>query len=375
MAKIEVPGGLENVVVASTSISLIEGGPDRLLYRGYAVQELAHLSNYEEVSFLVLEGHLPTSGELEEFSKRVRRHRKIPEARVDLLRHLPREMRPVDAMVAMLAFPEGKDSGPPLCAWDDGGLAGRLLSETPTVAANFERLRNGQGYLEPRNDLDSGASFLYLLRGQVPSPEEARAMDQTFLLHADNELNTATFAARVAASTGADMVSAVTSALCTLKGPLHGGASVAVARQVREIGSPDRAEDFVARKFAAGERITGFGHRVYRQEDPRATVLREIARELSERKRRPEPFATLRALEVAVKKRKALPVNLDLYSACVFMLLDIPPDLFTPVFAIGRMPGWVAHIQEEYSQRKLVSPIGRYSGPDFRTYVPITQRS
>lgn len=200
-------------------------------------------------------------------------------------------------------------------------------------------------------------------------------MDQTFLLHADNELNTATFAARVAASTGADMVSAVTSALCTLKGPLHGGASVAVARQVREIGSPDRAEDFVARKFAAGERITGFGHRVYRQEDPRATVLRGIARELSERKRRPEPFATLRALEVAVKKRKALPVNLDLYSACVFMLLDIPPDLFTPVFAIGRMPGWVAHIQEEYSQRKLVSPIGRYSGPDFRTYVPITQRS
>ncbi len=374
MGRIEVPAGLESVVVTTTAVSRIDGDPDSLLYRGYDVQELAHESSYEEVTYLILESRLPNPRELEEFTLRLRRARSIPAPRLELLEHLPKKMTPVDALITMLSVPEDPGTRPAIFPWDVQGLAGRLLSESATIVASFCRARGGQPVPEPRADLGPAANFLYLLRGSAPTPDEERALDQTMLLHADNELNTSTFAARVAASTGADMVSAVVAGLSTLKGPLHGGASVAVARQVQEIGSAGNAEAYVERKFSAGERITGFGHRVYRQEDPRATVLREISRDLSKSLGRTEPFATLEALEAAVRKRKPLPVNLDLYSSCVFQLLEIPPELFTPIFALARMPGWVAHIREEYAQRKLVSPLARYTGAEPRKYLPMSQR-
>jgi citrate synthase len=375
MGYIEAPPGLENVAVASTAITYIEGGNDQICYRGYDVKELARSSTYEEVAFLLLRGRLPLEHELKDFSDMLRSCRPLSPLHRSFLRSLPSEMEVIDSLAATLLLPAEKTKGHPSVHGPNYDLGCQIIAETPTIFAAAHRLHLGLEPLEPRPDLGHAANFLYMIRGEVPSPVESRAFDAVMILHADNELNTSTFAARVAASTRADMPSAIVAALSTLKGPLHGGASMHVIRQLDEIGEPSRVEEYVKERFDSGQRVTGFGHRVYKVEDPRATVLRELARDLSKAKGDSTRFGMLLRLERAVKEKKSLPVNIDLYSSCVYSQLQIPLELFIPIFAASRTVGWTAHIREEYAAGKLISPVAIYNGNRNLKYVKLSERT
>lgn len=368
--------GLKDVVLDTTQSSFIDGEAGVLLYRGYNIHDLAENSNFEEVCYLLLYGALPKRAQLDDFKKRLVAARSLPEPVLQVIR-LVQSAHPMDvlrtAASALSAFdPDVEDNS------REANLrkSERLIAKFPTIVAAHHRIRRGLEPIAPREDLDHAANFLYMLEGTDPSPEAVDAMDLDFLLHAEHGANASAFAARVTASTLSDMHSAIVTAIGTLKGPLHGGAAEAVQKMTNEIGTPERAQEYIREKLARHDRIMGFGHRVYRAEDPRARHMREKSRTLGEKLGHEEWYKILTQVEkdMAPYQSRGIYVNVDFYAGSVYSLLGLPEDLFVPIFAIGRIPGWCIEILEQYENNMLIRPLLEYVGPRDLQYVPIDQR-
>jgi citrate synthase len=376
---VEVKGfkeGLEDVVAADSSICYIDGDRGILSYRGIDIHDLAENSTFEEVCFLLWEGRLPRREELDRLRRSIGAERALPPPMLELLGSLVPHLTPMDAvrtMVSALAEtdPDVRDMSRP------GNMrkAVRLTGQIATIVAAHHRLREGKPIVETDPSLPHAEDFLRMLNGAPPSAEAKRAFDMSLVLHADHELNASTFAARVTAATLADMHSAITSAVATLKGPLHGGANEAVIRMLLEIGSLDRVDDYVRAKLTRKEKIMGFGHRVYHTEDPRATHLRAMSKALAESSGQTRWYDMSRRIEKILNEEKKLNSNVDFYSASVYYMLGIPPDVYTPIFAVSRISGWAAHVLEQYEHNRLIRPRAEYIGPEYpQPYVPIEKR-
>jgi 2-methylcitrate synthase len=369
-----VQRGLEDVVALESSLCFIDGRGGRLIYRGYDIRDLAAHSNFEEVAYLLWYGQLPNRAQLEELRQRLATLRTLPPELLAILDRLPTTSSPMDVLrtgISALALLEPTESQPGVTTI---GGALRLTAALPSILGYYHRRRSGQPPPATHPELSHAAYVLAAVRdGPIPSLDE-KAMDVALMLHADHELNASTFAARVTASTLSDLYSAITSAVGTLKGPLHGGANERVMELLEEIPVPERAEEVVKAKLARHERIMGFGHRVYKVEDPRATILRDWSHRIGEEKGNLSYYDRLRQVEEVVHREKGLYPNVDLYSGSVYTLLGIPKDLFTPVFAVSRVVGWTAHVLEEYTDLRLIRPTANYVGPTDLTYVPIDAR-
>lgn len=374
-ARPQVQAGLEGVVAAASAISFVDGQEGRLLYRGYDIHDLAEHSTFEEVVYLLWHGELPTRAQLTALRRELGEARALPDGALRVLRVLPADADPIDALrTATSALGALDPDGRAPAVEAARRIAGRLVAQFPTVVAAFHRLRQGLDPVAPTPTRGHAADFLAMLFGREPEPELARAMDVALILHADHELNASTFAARVTAATLSDMYAAVTSAVGTLKGPLHGGANEDVMRVLQEIGRLERVREVVHAKLARKEKIPGFGHRVYRTEDPRVRHLRRLARDLGARASDLTWFELTRALEATVREEKGLYPNVDLYSAATYQAMGIPMDLFTSVFAVSRISGWTAHVLEQYGDNRLIRPRAEYIGPQRRAYVPLDLR-
>ena len=368
--------GLRNVVLDTTQSSFIDGEAGVLLYRGYSIHDLAQRSNFEEVAYLLLYGALPTRAELEQLRGRLRSQRPLPAAVIEVIR-LVKVAHPMDALrtavSALAAFDPDVDDNS-----REANLrkAERLIAQLPAIVAAHHRIRNGLDPIAPREDLGRAANFLYMLEGREPSAEAVEAMDLDFLLHAEHGANASAFTARVTASTLSDMHSAIVSAIGTLKGPLHGGAAEAVRQMTAEIGDPSRADAYIKRKLDSHEKVMGFGHPVYKAEDPRARHMREKSRSLGQKLGHPEWYAILQQVEKDMMPYQArgIYVNVDFYAGSVYALLGIPDDLAIPIFAIGRLPGWCTEILEQYENNMLIRPLLQYVGPKDLRYVPLDER-
>jgi len=375
VAEGDVQRGLEDVVALESRICFIDGRGGRLIYQGYDIRDLAARSTFEEVAYLLWYGRLPTRAQLEDLKGRLVQLRTLPPAVLEILDRIPPESSPMDVLrtaVSALAVFEPAETQPG--ASSIGG-AQRLTAVLPTILGYFHRRRRGLAPLRPRPELGHAAYLVAALRDGDPTELDVRAVDVALIVHADHELNASTFAARVTASTLSDLYSAVTSAVGTLKGPLHGGANERVMELLDEIGAVDRVDEVVRGKLARHERIMGFGHRVYKVEDPRATILRDWSRRVGEAHGDLHYLNLLKEVEAVVHREKGLYPNVDLYSGSVYTLVGIPKDLFTPVFAASRVVGWTAHVLEEYQDLRLIRPMARYIGPVDLGYVPIDQRT
>ena len=374
--KVDIRRGLREVYIDRTRASYIDGKEGRLLYRGYSIDDLAEHSTFEETAYLLLHGDLPDRGQLGAFDETLRAGRSAPDQLIDVLR-VTRDSHPMDALrtavSASAAFePDASDSS--VEASLRKGV--RLTALAPTLVAAHARIAGGLEPVEPSDDLGHAANFLYMLFGEEPDPADARIMDKDFVLHAEHGINASSFAARVAASTKADVHCAVTAGIAVLKGPSHGGAAESVMKMALEIGSEDRVAEYVAERLRRGDVIVGFGHRVYRTEDPRAKHLRGDARRLSERRGDPRWFAILSAVVEAMAPyaRRGIAQNVDLWSGAIYQILGIHESLYIPIFAMGRVPGWTAQVIEQLENNILLRPRLHYVGEMDRTYVPLDRR-
>jgi citrate synthase len=369
--------GLEGVVAAQTSISDIDVENSRLLYSGYDVTELAAHSSFEEVVHLLHHRELPTPTQLEDLEVAIIKDRELDDFTKRLLVTLASTSSPMSMLRTLVSAASAHDPDGWVLSTDDEAnmrKAIRLVARLPQMIAGYERLRNGKWPVEPNPALNHAANMLYVLTGEVPSIEDARIMDQCLVLHADHTMNASTFAARVTAATLSDIHSAMTSAIATLKGPLHGGANEQVFEMVLRIGSVDAVEENIKGRLSRKEKIMGFGHRVYKKEDPRATVLRALARDLGERKGDLKWYDISERIYEVVHKEKGLYPNVDFYAAAVYHYLGIPKRLFTPVFAAARIAGWTAHVREQLGANRLIRPDSEYIGPPPRAFVPLEDR-
>ena len=379
MATAEKPkGGLEDVVATSSAICYLDGDRGVLAYCGYDIHDLAKSATFEEVCFLLWHRRLPSRAELGDLQSQLAAERALPEPIIRLMRSLP----PVDGMDALrtitsaLAHYDGElaDASPPA----QYKKAVRLTAQVGTIVATWGRLQKGGGPIAPDPAMGLAANFLYLLSGERPNATAIRALDVALILHADHELNASTFAGRVAAATLTDIYSAIVAAIGTLKGPLHGGANAEVMKMLLELGetaSGERVDDVIRGKLARKEKIPGFGHRVYKTEDPRATHLRRMSQDLGKRSGNTAWFDMSQRIEALVKGEKKLNPNVDFYSASTYYALGIPIDLYTPVFAVSRMSGWTAHVLEQYANNRLIRPRADYTGPAYpQRFVPVDQR-
>ena len=374
-ATVKSPAGLEGVVAAESSVGDVDGVRGVLIYQGLNIHDLAEHSTFEETVFLLWHGRLPRRDELDALRRKLSACQKVPGEVLALMRRFPRGAEPMDSLrtaVSALAFydPQSRDLS------REGALhtAARLTAQFPVLVAAIARLREGLEPVEPRPDLNLATNFLYMLKGEGPPEREARIFDVCLILHADHELNASTFTARVIAGTLADMYGAVTGAIAALSGPLHGGANTNVMRMLLEIGSPDRAEDWLRDALARKKKIMGFGHRVYKTEDPRSVWLRRFSKEMGEAKGETRWFEILERLRELMMREKKLYPNVDYYSGSAYYLMGIPLDLFTPIFAVSRISGWAAHILEQYANNRLIRPRAEYTGPRDVPYVPIDER-
>ena len=368
--------GLKGIVLDETRISYIDGEAGKLVYRGYNIHDLAQHATFEEVSYLLLYGALPTREQLLAFERQLKSARAIPEPVIAIIDGV-KAAHPMDILRTAVSAAVGLDEHSHEASIDVALPVGvRLISQTATIVATMHRLRNGLDPVAPRDDLSHAANFLYMMFGHEPSAEDARIIDLDLVLHAEHGANASTFAARVAAGTAADIGSAIVAAIATLKGPLHGGAAEAVQKTVEEIGDPERAIAYIKDKIEAGEKVMGFGHRVYKSEDPRGSELRGVARDLGEKLGNGSWFAILQQIETAMEpyRAKGIYPNVDFYAGAVYSLLGIPEEQFVPMFAVGRMPGWVAHVLEQYDDNVLIRPLLEYTGPRHLRYVPIAER-
>src|SRR5919106_4311821 len=369
----QVAAGLEGVVVAESSISYVDGQNGRLVYRGYQIEDLAEHSTFEETSKLLLDGELPTRQELERFKEAVIAERALDERVLDLIHEFPTDAEPMAVLrtavsAAAMFDPDGLDDSKEATR----RKALRLIAQFPTIIAVFDRIRNGEEPIEPSGDLSHAANFLYMLSGEEPHEEDARIMDVCLILHAEHGMNASTFAARVTAATLSDIHSAITSAVGTLKGPLHGGANEAVMKMLLEIdrrGAEPAAH--VREMLAAGSKVMGFGHRVYKTMDPRAPILRRFSRDLGERTGDTRWYDMSEEILATMHREKGIAPNVDFFSASTYHALGIPADLFTPIFAIARIGGWGTHVEAQYANNRLIRPRARYVGRRDLRYVPI----
>ncbi|HWN97775.1 MAG TPA: citrate synthase [Blastocatellia bacterium] len=367
--------GLEGIVAAQSSISDVNGEEGKLIYAGYDIHDLAKHASFEEVIFLVWNGKLPTASELNQLKSRLNSETRLPPEIIELIRSIPKIANPMDMLrtvVSALGLYDPDDADNSIEA--NVRKAVRLTAKFPIIVTTFQRVRNGQEPVQPREDLSLAGNFLYTLTGKQPDDIATRTMDVAFVLHADHELNASTFAARVTAATLSDMYSAIVSAIGTLKGPLHGGANEGVIKNLLEIGSVEAVEPWVKNAFARKQKIMGFGHRVYRTVDPRATHLAEMSRQLGERTGETKWYEMSRKMEEVVMREKHLNANVDFYSASTYYALGVPTDLFTPIFACSRISGWTAHVLEQFRNNRLIRPRAEYIGPRGLKYVPIEGR-
>jgi citrate synthase len=370
--------GLEDVVAASSAICYLDGERGVLAYRGYDIHDLATQATFEEVCYLLWHGRLPTRAELGGLQSELAAARQLPEGILRLMRTLPPDnaMDTMRTLVSALSHydPQSKDES----AEGRYRTSVRLTAQLASVVAASARLAGGGGLIAPDPVLGHAANFLYMLTGNRPGALATRALDVALVLHADHEFNASTFVGRVSAATLTDVHSAVTGAIGALKGPLHGGANTDVMHLLLELGedAPDQKIDETIRaKLARKEKIPGFGHRVYRTEDPRATHLRQMSQELGQKAGNLKWFRMSQRIEGLVKAEKKLWANVDFYSASTYYALGIPPELFTPVFAVSRVSGWTAHILEQYAHNRLIRPRAEYIGPAYpQTYIPLDRR-
>ncbi|HWN11520.1 MAG TPA: citrate synthase [Pyrinomonadaceae bacterium] len=367
--------GLRGVAAASSSISDVNGEKGELIYQGYNIHDLAEHSTFEEVVFLLWNKRLPTSSELSQLEQSLRDSYGLPSVIIDLMKQFPLEADPIDVLRTTVSALEFYDSSArDLSREASVKTAITLTAQFGTIVAAADRIRRGLEPLAPDPSLSIAANFLYMLRGEAPSEHDARIFDVCLILHADHELNASTFTARVVAGTLASMYACVTAAIGALSGPLHGGANTAVMRTLLEIGSVENAEPFIKKALIDKRKIMGFGHAVYKTEDPRATHLRRFSREAGEAAGDSKWYEISRKIEEVMLSEKGLYPNVDFFSASTYYMMEIPLELYTPIFAVSRISGWTGHILEQYSDNKLIRPRAEYIGRRDVPYVPIEQR-
>ena len=367
--------GLEGIIAAHTRLSDVQGEVGKLIYCGYDIDELAGKVTFEEVIHLLHHNHLPNLKELKEYKERLAASRELPAGVIEIIQTLPKDTPPMHAIRTAVSALGCFDS-----TCDDDSMdaqrqkAIRLIARIPMVTAYFHRARQGKSLLPPDSSLGEAANFLYLLDGEKPSAEKEKTLDLCYVLHADHGMNASTFSARVTIATLSDMYSAITSAIGTLKGPLHGGANEGVIKMLKEIGSLDKVDAYVAECLEQKKKIMGIGHRVYKTLDPRAPHLKRMAQILSAQLGEPKWIQMSARIAAIMLEKKNLHANVDFYSATVYYSLGIPTDLFTPLFAISRTAGWTAHVLEQLADNRLIRPQSVYTGPTGLKVVPIEKR-
>ena len=367
--------GLEGVVAATTKLSDVRGLDGELIYCGYNINELAGKATYEEVVHLLHRGKLPNSTELAALKAELAAARKLPDGVIELIKQLPNDaspMRAIRTVVSALACyepPEAQDS-----LEDQATRAIKLIAQVPVITAYFHLSRQGKPLPESDPTLGEAANFLYLVDGEKPSEAKEKTIDMCYILHADHGMNASTFSARVTIATLSGMYSAITSAIGTLKGPLHGGANEGVIKMLQEIGSVEKVDEFVADCLKNKKKIMGIGHRVYKVLDPRAPHLQAMAKKLSGELGETKWLDMSERIREIMVSEKSLYPNVDFYSATVYYSLGIPTDLFTPIFAIARTSGWTAHVLEQLADNRLIRPKSLYDGPDDLKYTPVDER-
>ena len=376
---IELRPGLDGVPATQSAICDIDGQKGLLTYRGFPISELAENSSFLETAYLLIWGELPTRSQLDEFEHQVQMHRRVSFRVRDMMKCFPATGHPMDALQSSAAslglFYSRRAIDDPQYIYD---AVVRLIAKIPTMVAAFQLIRKGQDPIQPRDDLAYSANFLYMLTEREPDPLAARIFDRCLILHAEHSLNASTFSARVTASTLTDPYAVVASAVGTLAGPLHGGANEDVLAMLEQIGSAEHAGGYLDEAIAAKRKIMGFGHREYKVKDPRAVILQTLAEEMFVRFGHDAMYDVARALEQEAESRlgaKGIYPNVDFYSGLVYRKLGIPRDLFTPVFAISRVAGWLAHWREQLGANRIFRPSQIYSGSEPRSWMPINERA
>ncbi len=370
--------GLEGVIANESALSNVEGAEGRLSYLGYSIDALVEACTYEEVVFLLHKGRLPKAAELSALETRLRTDRELPQGVIDFLKNAPKEANPMDVLrtgVSMLGLYDSRAAigEPDLAKIEEIGLS--LVAKTPVIVAALHRFRQGLDLPPIREDLSEAAHFLYLITGELPTETATKILDVAYILHADHGMNASTFSARVTVATLSDVYSGITSAIGTLKGPLHGGANEGVIHMLQEIGDPSKVDAWVEERLARKEKIMGIGHRVYKVLDPRAPHLRKLAIQLTSELGEPKWIQMSERIAEIMRERKNLNANVDFYSATVYYSLGIPTDLFTPIFAIARTSGWTAQVLEQLRDNRLYRPLTLYTGPkELLPVPPIAER-
>tara|TARA_Y100001960_G_scaffold113415_1_gene121383 strand:- start:2081 stop:3217 length:1137 start_codon:yes stop_codon:yes gene_type:complete len=374
--KVEIHRGLVGVYFDRTKTTRIDGKQGILEYRGYNIHDLAEKSTFEETSYLLLHGELPTKTQLSEFDKTLKSSREIPEDVLNIIDSI-KDSHPMDvlrtAVSSLSSFDsEAHDKSPE--ATLRKGI--RLTAQVPTIVMAHNSIRNGKNPIKPNNNLSHAANFLYMMTGENPSDLVSNLMDKDFIVHADHGSNASAFAARVSAGTQADLHSAITTGIAVLSGPSHGGAAENVMKMVKDVGAPENAKNYVRNLLKNKERVMGFGHRVYRSEDPRAKHLEDGVQMLSKEKGDPSWYEILVAVKEAMEpyRRRGINANVDFYAGVIYHLLGIPSDLFVPIFAVGRIPGWTIQVLEQYKNNILLRPLLHYNGEETRPYINIDSR-
>ncbi len=367
--------GLRGVVAAQSAIGDVNGEEGKLIYQGYDIHDLAEHSTFEEVVFLLWNGRLPKQDELEELTAKFRANYEAPKEVIDLMKQYPKESDPMDVLRTAVSSldlydPEGQGTDRESAV----GAAVRITSQIGTLAAAWDRIRNGKDVIAPDKSLSIAENFLYMLRGEKPEADEARMFDIALILHADHELNASTFTTRVVAGTLADMYGAVTAGIAALSGPLHGGANTNVMKMLIKIGDLDGVDAFVENALETKTKIMGIGHAVYKTEDPRATWLRKFSKQMADKKGEQKWFDMSQRIESLMLEKKGMYPNVDFYSASTYYLMGIALDMYTPIFAVSRISGWTGHILEQYGHNKLIRPRAEYIGARDQKYMPIGER-
>lgn len=367
--------GLRGVVAAQSAIGDVDGVNGVLIYQGYDIHHLAENSTFEEVIFLLWNGRLPKEDELADLTAKIRANYSAPAAAIELMKQFPTDADPMDVLRTSVSSLDFYDKAGHGTDRENATLAAiKLTAQIGTLAAAWDRIRNGKDVVAPDTSLSIAENFLYMLRGEKPDAEEARMFDIALILHADHELNASTFTTRVVAGTLADMYGAVTAGIAALAGPLHGGANTNVMKMLLSIGSLDKVDEFVENALAEKKKIMGIGHAVYKTEDPRATWLRKFSKTMADKTGEQKWFEMSQRIEQLMHEKKGMFPNVDFYSASTYYLMGIPLDLYTPIFAVSRISGWTGHILEQYANNKLIRPRAEYIGERGLKYVPIAER-
>ncbi|MBK8302050.1 MAG: citrate synthase [Chloracidobacterium sp.] len=367
--------GLRGVVAAQSSIGDVNGEQGILIYQGYDIHDLAEHATFEEVVYLLWHGNLPTQAELDTLKAELRANYEVPAQVIELMKQFPKTADPMDVLrtsVSALDFFDPAGHGTD--RENATRAATKITGQIGTIAAAWDRIRNGKDVISPDTSLGIAENFLYMLNGERPDADEARMFDVCLILHADHELNASTFTTRVVAGTLADMYGCVTAGIAALAGPLHGGANTAVMKMLIEIGEPDKVDGWLEKALEEKRKIMGIGHAVYKTEDPRATWLRRYSKHMADKTGTSKWYEMSQRIENLMLEKKGMHPNVDFYSASTYYLMDIALDMYTPIFAVSRISGWTGHILEQYANNKLIRPRAEYIGERDRKYVAIGER-